>query len=472
MRIALAVALALGALLPATARAQDVVFGEPTARAVVGEPLTLTSTVSGDVAAVDVVVRLEGNETSIIVDAQQVEPAGTWQVQQELDIASSAFCACLQEGPSPPNTRFEYQFRAHAADETVSVGPVAGAVVEDERFEWRVLEQDLVIVHWYAGDDAFAADVAQIANGAVDQASELLGVTMADPVDFFVYDTQQALLEAVSPSRENIAGQFNPAIETMFGHIPADQSAGEFAGEIVRHELTHWVFEEATANPYHAPPRWLDEGVAVYLSAGYTSYWRGPVDAAVANNTLIPLQGLRGLFPSTPDGFFLGYSEAVAGVDFFVRTHGEERLWELVNSYAEGLSDDEAFTRATGGDVEEFNRAWFASLGLTPPGPAGPQPGQPGREPAEWEGNAPSSSAPPSNGPAPTGPAPTAAPSAPTSRSDMTGTYVVVGLLLLLIVGGGIALIVARQYNKGQRPPGAPPPAGPFGPAPPGPPSF
>ena len=31
---------------------------------------------------------------------------------------------------------------------------------------------------------------------------------------------------------------------------------------------------EATENPYHGVPRWIDEGVAVYLSEGYNSTGR------------------------------------------------------------------------------------------------------------------------------------------------------------------------------------------------------
>jgi hypothetical protein len=465
IRLAGVLALMFALLTPVAVHAQDVTFGEPTARAVIGEPITLTSTVIGAVESVDVVLRLEGHETSIVVDAVQEGPDGTWQMQEEIDIASAAFCACIPESPSPPNTRFEYQFRAHGTDGAVTLGPLARAVVEDDRFEWQTLEQDLMRVHWYTGDEAFAAEVAREANEAVDRASELLGVTMTDPVDFFVYDNQQALVEAVSPNRENIAGQFNPAIQTLFGVVPADGSGGDYSYEVVRHELTHWVFEEATANPYHAPPRWLDEGVAVYLSAGYTTYWKAPVDIAVQNGTLIPIQGLAGLFPSTADGFYLGYGESVAAVDFFVRTYGEPRLWELVNSYAEGLSDDEAFTRATGGDVEAFNEAWFASLNVVPPGPAGPQPGQPGREPAEWDDNAPAT-APPSAGPGSTAaaatpatprPGTTASPSAPTSGgTDMSGPLLVVGLIVFLIAGAVIAIVVARQYSRAQRPPGPP----------------
>ena len=39
---------------------------------------------------------------------------------------------------------------------------------------------------------------------------------------------------------------------------------------MVAHELTHLVFNENTDNPYHEPPRWLNEGIAVYLSEGYS----------------------------------------------------------------------------------------------------------------------------------------------------------------------------------------------------------
>ena len=37
---------------------------------------------------------------------------------------------------------------------------------------------------------------------------------------------------------------------------------------VVPHELTHLVFDTAVTNPYHFPPRWLNEGLAVYLSEG------------------------------------------------------------------------------------------------------------------------------------------------------------------------------------------------------------
>jgi hypothetical protein len=71
----------------------------------------------------------------------------------------------------------------------------------------------------------------------------------------------------------------------------------------------------------------------------------------------------------------------VSAVDFFVRTHGRDALIQLIRSYADGRTDDEAFTAAIGVDVGAFNDAWMADLGAVAPKRYGPQPapvGEPG----------------------------------------------------------------------------------------------
>ena len=100
---------------------------------------------------------------------------------QPIDVATSALCACLADGQSTPNTSFNYQFKVRAADGSTTLGPVGEAVVTDDRFEWRTFDQDLVSVHWYEGDDAFAQSAAQVANDAIDRASALARHAAAQP---------------------------------------------------------------------------------------------------------------------------------------------------------------------------------------------------------------------------------------------------------------------------------------------------
>jgi hypothetical protein len=447
MLVSLWLATIVGAALaPAGALAAEPVFGTPTATAELGSPPVFTSTITGDdVDSVEVLIRLKGDSTTVIVQAHETSN-NTWVEDQALDIGLSAGCECILEGDTAPNTRFEYQFRVTAHDGSTTLGPVGEGIVEDTRFEWRELSRDLVNVHWYAGDDTFAGAAADLGNEAIDRASELLATTLPGPVDLFVYDTQQALLEAVSPNRENIAGESHQDILTMFVWIPHDQGAdvASFAGEVVKHELTHLVFGRAVDNPYHSPALWINEGIAVYLSAGYDDYYTSFVDGAVASRSLIPLDGLTGIFPSNTDGFYLAYGESVAAIDYFIRTYGEEKLWALVRSYADGRTDDEAFTAATGGGMAAFNAAWFQSLGLEVREPLGPNPGQPGPIPPGWQVAG--------GTPVPTfataRPVVTPAPGQPGSGNGGDGVSTAVTVLLWVIVIVAVTLLIGYVITQ------------------------
>jgi hypothetical protein len=463
LRLPLTLATALllsAAAVPGAILAASPVFGTPTATSPLGEDVTFTSQISGDdIVGVDVLVRLVGFDVNIVLTATPGGQADTWQVTQPLDIPTSVGCSCVFEGNSSPNTDFEFQFRVRASDGTLTLGPIAQGRVEDTRFAWRTMDRDLVSVHWYAGDDAFARTAADLANDAIDRAAELLGTTLPAPVDLFVYDTQQALLEAVSPNRENIAGEAHHDIRTMFVWLEGDLGVDGFAAEVVRHELTHLVFDAATRNPYHGPPLWLNEGIAVYLSAGYSAADRGAVEGAAATGALIPLDGIAAYFPAPPDQFFLAYAEAVSAVDFFVRTYGEPDLWDLVRSYAQGMTDDAAFSAATGADVDAFNSAWFESLGATVPEPLGPQPGPTGPVPPDWApgGATPGPTLAP--GQTPATPRPTATPrpgQQPGAVDDglmrvVTLTLWVIVIALVLAVVG--FLLYQRNRDRNRRPP-------------------
>ena len=170
----------------------------------------------------------------------------------------------------------------------------------------------------------------------------------------------------------------------MFGLIGPSEVSSDWVDTLVSHELTHLVFAEAVDNPYHFPPRWLNEGVAVHLSQGYDASDRATVSAAVGSGSIIPLEGLAGLFPTTRDRFSLAYAESVSAVDFLIREYGEESLVTLITSYADGVTDDEAFGAALGMSMPAFSDAWMASVGATRPDPFGPLPAPPGSQPAAW----------------------------------------------------------------------------------------
>ncbi|MDQ3493211.1 MAG: peptidase MA family metallohydrolase [Chloroflexota bacterium] len=378
------VVLFLGLLAGATAAAPvlaaDASFEPPTATARLGEPLLFRTTLRSEMAP----SRVE------LLTRQPAGGAASVEIAALADRGGGVFEASVEEtGHAVPNTTVRYRFRAVMPDGTSLVGPEETATVVDPRFEWRTMEGPLVRLHWYEGDEDFARRALDIGEGAIERASELLGVTETEPLDFFIYASEPALREALGPgTRENVGGQANASLRTMFGLIEPSDIGSDWVDVLVEHELTHLVFDTAVRNPYNAPPRWLNEGVAVYLSEGYTLPDSSSVRTAAERGSVIPLEGLGGLFPTTRDRFNLAYAESVSAVSYFIETYGEDRLVQLIRSYAGGVTDDEAFTVATGADLADFDAAWLASLDAEVPRPFGPRPAPPGPLPPDWTAGA------------------------------------------------------------------------------------
>jgi hypothetical protein len=211
----------------------------------------------------------------------------------------------------------------------------------------------------------------------------------SEAVDFFVYADRLVLRRLGPGTRENVGGQANAEIRTLFALITPDEIDDSWVGIVIPHELTHLVFDTAVANAYHYPPRWLNEGVAVYLSQGYEASDRSTIERAARDRELMPLDALTAEFPTSAQRFGLAYAESVSAVEYLVRTYGTAGLVRLVRSYADGRSDDEAFAAALGVDASEFSQAWLAELDAPEPVRYGPQPAPSGPLPSDWQGATP-----------------------------------------------------------------------------------
>jgi hypothetical protein len=291
-----------------------------------------------------------------------------------------------------PNTKLTARWRVTAANDPskVALGPEVTTTFADDRFAWKTEAGDLVTVHWVEGSNAFGQRALRIAQQAITDASKLLGVTETEPIDFFIYADQAAFRDAIGPGvRENVGGLAIPEIRTLFGLITEGQIDDSWVGVVIPHELTHIVFDTASKNPYHEPPHWLNEGLAVYVSEGYDASYRSNVRDAIKDATLMPLDGLAGQFPTDATGFTLGYAESVGAVDYLVRTFGKDALVKLIRSYADGRTDDEAFKAALGVDAKSFSDGWLADAnpGGKPLAAYGPQPAPSGPVPAGWTGS-------------------------------------------------------------------------------------
>jgi Peptidase MA superfamily len=432
-------------LAPATAIAAGFAsFGVPTASGSFGEDIQFqqTVTVTEAVSRAELLVTYADAIGPTVYEVAVAGGPGPLQLSYRLPVAT--------EGDLLPNTPLTGAWRVFPANGgDPVVGPDVALTYADERFDWRTRSGDVVRVHWYEGSDAFGQRALEIAEQGIEQASQLLGVTEDEPVDFFIYADERDFRDALGAgTRENVGGQANAEIRTLFALISPSEIGDRWVEIVIPHELMHLVFDTAVDNPYHFPPRWLNEGLAVYESEGYGATDRRDVERAARDGSLIPLTGLTGQFPTTADRFRLAYSESASSVDYLIRTYGKDVLVGLIGSYADGRTDDEAFQAAIGMSVQAFSDAWLADLDATVPERRGPQPAPAGPVPSAWSTDTGAVPVPPAGPGVSASAGASAAPTAPTDEASTDGGS---GIVILAAVVVGIAVATMIGYAAYRR---------------------
>ena len=385
--MAFVVASLLATIVAVPARAASVSFGTPSYDASYDQAIdfTVDMTATEPVERVELWLRFPDTIGPYIVSVDDPGGAGQRTLSYSLDLTGS--------GHIVPNTRFQATWAAYPAG---AAQPVTSDVLDvnyqDTTQSWRTVKGDIVTVHWYEGSKSFAEKALAIGEKAIADTSGLLGVTETEPIDFFIYADDTSFRNALGPgTRENVGGEAHANIRTLFALITPSEINQPWVGTVIPHELVHLVFDTAVNNPYRFPPRWVNEGLAVYLSESYGSRDQTLVAHAVASGDLMPLGALTGQFPTEPSLTSLAYAESVSAIDYLVRTYGKDALVSLVTAYKQGLTDDEAFSQALGVDVATFQSGWLDELGATPPQQYGPQPAPSGPVPQAWASPAASS---------------------------------------------------------------------------------
>ena len=347
-------------------------FGTPSAVSTYGKGVVFTQPYSGPAfASAEITLTISGTIPVLIVD---LPAQSSSSLQYTLDAT---------EGQLLPNMTIDATFDVTLSSGTVEQGPSVEAIYSDTSVSWQTVTAGPVTIHYYAGGSSFAQQLGSIAQQGLTKSASLLGVTEKLPVDVFVYGDQQSFLTAMGPATTDaVGGQAEPDFRTCYAQINAGDLT--WAQDVIPHELTHVVFADAIANPYHRPLNWLNEGMAVYLSIGYGNSDRSLVARAASSGTLMPLAAITGAFPRITDRFNLAYAEAVSAVDFLVRKYGQADIGKLLSAYRTGATDDEAFKAAIGIDTVAFDKAWLAASGVNSYQSFGPQSAPSGPLPPGW----------------------------------------------------------------------------------------
>ncbi|MBK7578823.1 MAG: hypothetical protein IPI67_01340 [Myxococcales bacterium] len=137
---------------------------------------------------------------------------------------------------------------------------------------------------------------------------------------------------------------------------PVDVNAHHDIGEVFRHELAHVALHDAVGG--RPVPRWMNEGLAVFMS-GEGSFTRlQTLWTATVANQLLPLEHLERTFPTDAVGVSVAYAEAADVVRFLLRREDRERFIALLERIRKGEAFNVALKEAYGLDLATLEFEW------------------------------------------------------------------------------------------------------------------
>lgn len=127
----------------------------------------------------------------------------------------------------------------------------------------------------------------------------------------------------------------------------------------LKHEAAHLAIHNHVRGPI---PRWLNEGIAQWVSGAEAEIELSPMgralDKAALTGHIIPMRKLEGDFPSDRAGMQLAYEQSASMVSYISNKYGDESMGRILDWLRMGMDIDSAIRSTTGQGYDEVERAW------------------------------------------------------------------------------------------------------------------
>jgi len=266
----------------------------------------------------------------------------------------------MRRATLPPGAVITYWWRVR--DESGATAESDPRIIsfDDDRYAWREIGSATVSLRWYDGDEAFAQQLLDVCNTAIDDLARDVGTRVDRQVKAHIYASSSDLRQAMVYPQEWTGGvAFTDYGIVAIGIGPGDMDWGVRA---LRHELTHLVIYSTTFSPYGGLPTWLDEGLAMHNEGEPEEGFRRLLLQAAEYDALLSLRTLSGPFSSDTATAYLSYAESQSVVDYLLGEYGSDAVHSLLMAFRNGAAMDDALTQSFGLTLDGLEVEWRASL--------------------------------------------------------------------------------------------------------------
>ena len=241
-------------------------------------------------------------------------------------------------------------------------------LVQYDRLNWRVLETEHFLLHYYPVEKEAAYDAARMAERSYARLSRLMQHQFREkkPIILFASRGDFAQSNVFGDLGEGTGGVTDPLRQRMAQPFTGDYRSFE---HVLMHEMVHAfqfdIFSRGRAGANLQtlaqvnPPLWYMEGMAEFFSLGYdhpqTDAW---VRDAAINGNLPSIKEMT----ERPDQFF-PYRYGFSLWQYVGQRWGDQAIGEIMNAVP-NLGIERAFKRELGLSLDELSDEWKEAMQL------------------------------------------------------------------------------------------------------------
>ena len=206
--------------------------------------------------------------------------------------------------------------------------------------------------------------LAEKASDSVDRILNDIGIAFSRQIKVYIADRGafQELQPAGSIFPDSIVGVAYSSSALIILKSPREVNSPE--ADLLKtfiHELTHIILGSAFSGE-EGPPRWLNEGIALYKSGEWSFNRVGTMTRAVLTNSMIPLSDLTHTFPDNPRDLQLAYAQSFYLVSFLITRFGRQSFHTFIRLYSQEKNLEKTLYQVYSLNLEELEKEWVKFL--------------------------------------------------------------------------------------------------------------
>ncbi len=263
----------------------------------------------------------------------------------------------------PPFSEVTYWWELTTADETFRV-PDVRFIYEDDRFDWRMLSEEDITVHWTGNDDALGRLAWEIAADSRQTLDRFLSPTAVPALNLYVYPSTADLRAGLRLAGRDWQNEHSdPDLGVLLVTAVNLLTAEADLSQSIPHELTHLrLYQLAPTVPL---PAWYEEGLALFVEEN-----RGDqaemVATAVADDNTLTLLALCANFPEESLERELALAQSTSLLDYIQAQFGDQALRQLGTVYLSGAGCEAGLSQTLDMSLAELNADWLAAQAPQP----------------------------------------------------------------------------------------------------------